>query len=124
MEIPEHLYFTPQHQWVRLEGSRAIIGISDYAQLELGMVLYVELPELHVQVTAGDVVGSIETIEDVHDIRTPLSGTIVEINKELEKEAHRLNDSPYNRGWIYMVELDQPEEIERLWRAAEYRGLG
>lgn len=114
MEIQETLLYTPDHLWVRVEGNLAVIGITDYAQLEMGMILYVELPVLYADVNAKEVIGSIETVDDVIDIRAPLTGTITAINSLLEREAFKINASPYGHGWMFKMEMADSAELECL----------
>lgn len=120
MDAPSHLNYTPTHEWVRVEGQRAVIGITDYAQLKAGMILFVELPELNMEVEAGEIVGSLETVEAVEDILAPVSGKVVAVNSRLEVEAFQANADPYGRGWMFVIEMTAPEETDRLWSAAEY----
>jgi glycine cleavage system H protein len=120
MDIPSDLLYASGHTWVRLDGSRATIGITDYAQLEFGMILYIELPELHDKITVQESFGSVETIEGAQDLEAPLSGRVVAVNTELEREPFKVHTSPYEHGWMIVIELSDPSEAELLWDAERY----
>jgi glycine cleavage system H protein len=120
MDTPHALLYSPRHIWVRIDGKHATMGITDYAQMNLGMIVYVELPELNGLIQAGESFGSIEHIEDTEDLISPLSGKITAIHTTLEKEPHMLNTSPYEQGWIAVIEMSNPEEIKFLWDAQRY----
>jgi glycine cleavage system H protein len=121
MEAPLDRMYTPDHQWVQLKLNRAILGITDYAQLELGMVVYLELPEIGTKVTIGECYASVETVEGMEDLAAPVSGIIVEINRELERDPMWIHRSPYNRGWLAVIEMSkQDEETNALWSAERY----
>lgn len=123
MNIPEDLKYTEQHEWVRVEENRATIGITDFAQKELGDIVYVEAPEVDGEIEKSDAIGVVESTKAVSDIYAPVSGTIVEINEELEDAPETINEDPYERGWICVVELSDPSELEGLMDAKEYEKL-
>jgi glycine cleavage system H protein len=123
MNVPDDLRYSSDHEWVRLEGGTARIGITDYAQDALGDVVYVDLPELGAKVEAGASVGEVESTKSVSDIYLPVSGTIAEVNAELADAPERLNEDPYGEGWICVIELDDPSEVDGLLDAAAYRAL-
>jgi len=123
MEYPDDLYYTRNHLWVRIQGSRATVGVTDYAQREMGEVLFVDLPEEGSQVEKDDVFGSLESSKTVAELRCPVSGEIVSISKDLEEEPSLVNDDPYGRGWLIVVEIDDPNELEEMINAADYEEL-
>jgi glycine cleavage system H protein len=120
MDTPSDLLYSPRHIWVRIEGNRATLGITDYAQMNLGMIVYIELPELNSTIQAEEIFGSIEHIEDTEDLISPLSGRITVIHTALEKEPVMLNTSPYHQGWILVIEMSNPEQVKQLWDAQRY----
>ena len=120
MEYPDDLYYTRNHLWVRIQGTRATVGVTDYAQREMGEVLFVDLPEEGSQVEKDDVFGSLESSKTVAELRCPVSGEIVSINKDLEEEPSLVNDDPYGNGWLVVVEIDDPNELEEMINAADY----
>jgi glycine cleavage system H protein len=123
MEYPDDLYYTRNHLWVRIQGTRATVGVTDYAQREMGEVLFVDLPEEGSQVEKDDVFGSLESSKTVAELRCPVSGEIVSISKDLEEEPSLVNDDPYGRGWLIVVEIDDPNELEEMINAADYEEM-
>jgi glycine cleavage system H protein len=123
MQIPDDLRYSSDHEWVRIEGGRARVGITDYAQDALGDVVFVDLPEVGRTAAAGESVSEVESTKSVSDIYAPLGGTIVEANAELADAPERLNEDPYGDGWIFVIELDDPAALEGLLDAAAYRAL-
>ena len=123
MEYPDDLYYTRNHLWVRIQGTRATVGVTDYAQREMGEVLFVDLPEEGSQVEKDDVFGSLESSKTVAELRCPVSGEIVSINKDLEEEPSLVNDDPYGNGWLVVVEIDDPNELEEMINAADYEEI-
>ena len=121
MKILDDLYYAESHEWVKSEKNYAFIGISDYAQNELGEVVYVELPEENTEITAGDVVGSIEAAKAVVDFITPVGGKIVQVNQELIDNPNLINESPYENGWIVKIEVTDTSQYEALMTAEDYR---
>ena len=116
------IFYSKQHAWVKLEGDGvATVGISDYAQNELGDVVFVELPELNSQVTAHDEVSVVESVKTASDIYAPISGEIMAINELLETSPETINSSPYDNGWIFKIRLSNEEELKELLSAEEYR---
>ena len=116
----ESLKYSKEHLWVHIEGETAKIGITDYAQNELGDVVFVELPEVGKKVKKGEVVGSIESVKSVSDIVTPLSGGIVGANSALEDVADTVNKDPYGEGWIYTIKIENKAEVDELMDYAKY----
>jgi glycine cleavage system H protein len=123
MDFPEDLRYSTDHEWVRTEDGKVRVGITDYAQDALGDVVYVEVPEVGAAIDAKAKVSEVESTKSVSDIYAPVSGTIVEINADLADQPERLNDDPYGEGWICVIELTDPTEIDALLSAAAYRQL-
>ena len=112
--------FHQDHAWIRMEGGIGIIGISQYAQEQMGKIIYVELPEAGTEVIAGEPLGALESSKVTSDLMSPVSGEVVESNQALEEEPTLVNDSPYERGWITRVRLKDPAEIDGLMEEAAY----
>ncbi len=123
MLIPEDLYYTESHEWIMLDGDIATMGITDFAQHELGDIVYVELPDVGRKVSAGEPCGSIEAVKAVEDIICPVSGKVESRNGDLDDSPDLINKSPYEDGWLIKIKLSNPEEIENLLSAAEYKGI-
>jgi glycine cleavage system H protein len=121
MQLPEQLRYSSEHEWVAVEESRARIGITDFAQDALGDVVYVQLPEVGVLVVANAACAEVESTKSVSEVYSPLSGTIVEVNESLDATPELLNQDPYGAGWIFVVELSDPAEVDALMDAAAYR---
>ena len=121
--IPDDLRYSADHEWVRLEGDRIRVGITDYAQDALGDVVYVELPDVGSEVAAGDAFGEVESTKSVSDLYAPLAGVVVEINGELADAPERLNEDPYGEGWICAIEPTSVDDLDGLLDAAAYRTL-
>ncbi|MCR8645659.1 glycine cleavage system protein GcvH [Paenibacillus sp. N1-5-1-14] len=120
MEAPDHLKYTPNHEWVRTIGNRAVIGITDFAQEELGMIVFAELPHVGDELKIGAPLGSTESIKTVTEVLAPLSGKVVAVNTLLGKMPSRINQSPYDQGWLVEIEVADPAELETLWDATKY----
>lgn len=118
-EVPEGLGYTKDHEWAKVEGRRARVGITDHAQHELTDVVYVELPPVGKVVKRGEELGVVESVKAASEIYAPLSGKVVEVNKVLEERPELVNQSPYGEGWIVVLEVADPDET--LWDAAAYR---
>lgn len=123
MELPEDLRYTADHEWVRIEDGRARVGITDYAQDALGDVVYLDLPAVGAAVTANEKVSEVESTKSVSDIFAPISGTVVEVNAELEANPQSVNEDPYGAGWICVIEPADQGELEGLLSADAYRAL-
>ena len=123
VNVPEDLRYTSEHEWVRVEGGVARIGITDYAQDALGDVVYVSLPELGATVAAMAACAEVESTKSVSEIFAPVSGTVSEINAELAESPQTINEDPYGKGWIFAVEMSDPGEAGGLMDAAAYRSL-
>ncbi|MBI3247082.1 MAG: glycine cleavage system protein GcvH [Deltaproteobacteria bacterium] len=120
MEIPKTLRYSREHEWVAVEDGIATIGITDYAQEQLGDVVYVELPEVGAQVIKDEPFGVVESVKAVSDVFAPLSGTVTEVNGPLADSPEIVNDDPYGDAWMIRVELSDPGELDDLMSAAEY----
>ncbi|MGH7962599.1 MAG: glycine cleavage system protein GcvH [Candidatus Binatia bacterium] len=121
MEFPPELRYSQEHEWVAVEEGIATIGITDYAQDQLGDVVYVELPEVGTQVTKDEAFGVVESVKAVSDIYAPVSGTVTEINVPLPDSPETINEDPYGDAWLIRVEMSDPEELGDLMTAAEYK---
>lgn len=121
--VPDELRYTKEHEWVRVEGSRATVGITDYAQDALGDIVYVDLPPVGTAVKATESFCEVESTKSVSDVYAPVSGRVDEVNTELADAPERINDSPYGDGWICVVEMSDPGELDALLDAASYRTL-
>jgi glycine cleavage system H protein len=123
MQIPDELRYSTDHEWVRVEGNQARIGITDYAQDALGDVVFVDLPEVGAAVEAKASISEVESTKSVSDIYAPLSGTIAEVNADLADAPERLNEDPYGEGWIFIIDMAEPSQLDALLSAADYRAL-
>lgn len=121
MEFPEELQYTEEHQWVLVEGDLATIGITDYAQEQLGEVVFLELPEEGSEIGADKPLGVVESVKAVSDIYAPVSGEVVEVNGPLIDEPEIINTSPYEDAWMLKVQIANPEQLNKLMSAEEYR---
>jgi glycine cleavage system H protein len=123
MSIPEDLRYSSDHEWISVDGNRARMGITDYAQDALGDVVYVQVPTVGQAVAAGDTMSEVESTKSVSDIYAPVSGRIVAVNDALADQPEALNNDPYGAGWICEIELSEPAQIETLLDAGGYRAL-
>ena len=123
MNFPENLRYTKDHEWVRLEGDIAIIGITEFAQSELGDIVYVEIETLDQHLGAEAVFGTVEAVKTVSDLFLPVTGTITEINPELNNKPELVNSDPYGEGWMIKVKVDNPAEVDTLLTAEAYSTL-
>lgn len=121
MEFPQDLRYTKEHEWARVEGARVVVGITDFAQAELGDVVFVELPPVPTTVEANGTFGVVESVKAVSDLYSPVSGTVVEVNRTLEDRPELVNEAPYGDGWMIVIELSQPEELNHLLSAEAYQ---
>jgi len=121
MEFPKELRYSQEHEWVAVEENIATIGITDYAQEQLGDVVYVELPEVGTQVTKDEAFGVVESVKAVSDVYAPVSGTVTEINIPLPDSPETINEDPYGDAWMIRVDMSDPGEVEDLMTAAQYK---
>ncbi len=118
--VPEDLHYSKDHEWVRVDGDVAVIGITDYAQNSLGDVVYVELPKVGDEFAANESFGSVESVKAVSEVFSPLSGEVVEVNEALNDEPEKVNADPYGAGWMIRVRMSSPGTVDSLLTAAEY----
>ena len=123
MNIPRDLKYTKDHEWIKLEGSTGIIGITDYAQGELGDVVYVDIDSDLENIESGEAFGTIEAVKTVSDLFAPCSGKVLEINSKLEDESQIINSDPYGKGWILKIEIEDASALDELLDAAAYGEL-
>jgi glycine cleavage system H protein len=123
MNVPEDLRYSKDHEWARREGDQVRIGVTDYAQDALGDVVFVQVPDVGTAVALGDSFSEVESTKSVSDIYAPVTGTIVEVNAELSDAPQRLNEDPYGEGWLCVITLDDPSQMDELMDAAAYRAL-
>ena len=123
MNIPDNLKYTKDHEWILIEGDTATIGITEYAQGELGDVIFIELPAVGTHVSKGDAIGTIEAVKTVSDVYAPLSGEVVEINEAIKDASELVNKDPYGAGWIAKVKISDVSEINNLLTPEDYKKL-
>ena len=123
MNFPDNLRYTKDHEWVRLEGNIATIGITDFAQRELGDIVYVEVDTIGKELEAGDVFGTVEAVKTVSDLFLPVSGTITELNPALAGTPEAVNNDPYGEGWMVKMKVNNPADVQSLLDAAGYEAV-
>ncbi len=123
MRVPEDCRYTREHEWIRIEGDSARVGITDFAQQELGDIVYVELPELGRRVRAGEALGTVESVKAVSEIYAPASGEVIEVNDALAQAPERINHDPYGEGWLCRLRLEDPSELDSLMDAHAYEAF-
>ena len=123
MNIPSELKYTKDHEWIKIEGNTAIVGITDFAQGELGDIVYLDVDTLDDTVEEGDVFGSVEAVKTVSDLFMPLSGEVAEFNEALEDAPELINSDPYGAGWMIKITISDDSQIEALLDAAAYKTL-
>ncbi|MFW6305058.1 MAG: glycine cleavage system protein GcvH [Candidatus Saliniplasma sp.] len=121
VEVDEDLKYTEKHEWIKIDGEEITYGITDYAQEELGDIVYVELPMEGEEVDKGDVIGVVESVKTVSDLYAPISGTISAVNMNLEGAPEQINEDPFGEGWIAKMGIDSKSELEELLTAEEYK---
>jgi glycine cleavage system H protein len=119
--VPDDLLYTETHEWARREGDKLRVGITDHAQSELTDVVYVELPKMDRQANAKEAIAVVESVKAASDIYAPVKGTVVEVNKALEADPGLINREPYGQGWIFVLKIDNADELKQLKNADEYR---
>ena len=120
MAVPSEFKYSKEHEWVKVEGNTATIGITEYAQGELGDIVFVELPDVDDEINEGDTFGSVESVKTVSELYAPVSGKIVETNDELEDSPEFVNESPYEKAWMVKVELSDESQLDELLSAEQY----
>jgi glycine cleavage system H protein len=123
MNLPEDLLYTESHEWVRVEGNHAALGITDYAQGQLKDIVFVEMPEIGSRFKKGDSLGVVESVKTVSDLYSPISGKIVETNAALKDHPQYVNEDPYGKGWMVKIEIEDQGEIKDLLSARGYQGI-
>lgn len=123
MNIPAELKYTKDHEWIKIESTIATVGITDFAQGELGDIVYVDVDTLDDNIEEGEVFGSVEAVKTVSDLFMPLSGEVIEFNEALEDDPEVVNTDPYNKGWMIKIEISDISQIENLLNAEAYKNL-
>jgi glycine cleavage system H protein len=120
MEVPENLLYTQEHEWVRVDGKKAVVGITQFAQEQLGDIVFVELPEVGTLIEQESPFGVVESVKTVSDLYAPISGTVTASNKDLEAHPEQVNSEPYGTGWIIEIEIADEKELEKLMSPDDY----
>ena len=123
MDLPENIKYTEDHEWSKLEDDVLTIGITDFAQSELGDIIFDEFPDLNIQVSMKDSIGTLEAVKTVADIYSPISGEIIELNNQLEDAPELINEDPYNEGWIVKIKLTNKENLKDLLSFEDYKKI-
>ena len=123
MNIPEELKYTEEHEWVRIEDNIAVVGITDFAQGELGDIVYLEIDTLDSQIDSNEVFGTVEAVKTVSDLFMPIAGKVVEVNPSLEDKPELVNDDPYGEGWIIKIDISEQSQIDSLLSPCDYKNL-
>jgi len=123
MEFPANLRYTKDHEWIKIDGNIATIGVTDFAQKELGDIVFVDIDAVGKPLGANDIFGTVEAVKTVSDLYLPVSGTITEVNADLEGNPEQVNTDPYNAGWMVKMEVDNPADIDALLTADAYKEL-
>ncbi|MCW1734514.1 glycine cleavage system protein GcvH [Anaerorudis cellulosivorans] len=123
MNFPENVKYSQDHEWIRVEGQEAYIGITDFAQNELGEIVYVDIPTVGDTLESGEIFGSIEAVKTVSDLLMPVSGKVQEMNADLDDAPELVNKDPYGKGWIIKISIQKPEELDNLLSAEQYKSF-
>jgi glycine cleavage system H protein len=123
MNFPEDIRYTSEHEWIRVKGDEAFVGITDYAQSELGEIVFIDVPTLGETVGQGEVFGSIEAVKTVSDLNMPVSGEVLEINEALDAQPELVNNDPYGEGWIIRIAVKDASELDKLMDAKAYQAI-
>ena len=123
MVFPENLKYTNDHEWIRVEGNEAYIGITDYAQGELGEIVYIDVPTVGETLDKADTFGSIEAVKTVSDLLMPVAGKVLDVNPDLEEHPDLVNSDPYGKGWIIKIEISNKEALDELMDAEKYKSF-
>ena len=123
MNIPANLYYTKEHEWIRVEGNEAYVGITDYAQSELGEIVFVDINTVGETLGQGEVFGSVEAVKTVSDLNMPVEGEVLEVNETINDQPELVNNDPYGEGWMIKISVANPEELNNLLDAEGYQAL-
>ncbi|MBR5677419.1 MAG: glycine cleavage system protein GcvH [Paludibacteraceae bacterium] len=123
MNFPENIRYTSEHEWIRVEGDEAFVGITDYAQSELGEIVFIDVPTVGETVGQGEVFGSVEAVKTVSDLNMPVSGEVLEVNEALDAQPELVNNDPYGEGWIIRIAVKDAAELDSLMDAAAYQAI-
>ena len=123
MNIPDELKYTEEHEWVRIEDNIAIVGITDFAQGELGDIVYLEIDTLDSQIDSNEVFGTVEAVKTVSDLFMPITGKVIEVNPSLEDKPELVNEDPYGKGWIIKIHITEESQIDNLLSPSDYKNL-
>ena len=123
MNIPEELKYTEEHEWVRIENDIAVVGITDFAQGELGDIVYLEIDTLDSQIDSNEVFGTVEAVKTVSDLFMPITGKVIEVNPSLEDKPELVNEDPYGKGWIIKIHITEESQIDSLLSPSDYKNL-
>lgn len=123
MNIPENLFYTKDHEWLKLDGDIATVGITDFAQKELGDIVFVDVDTVDEELDAEEAFGTIEAVKTVSDMFMPVSGTVVELNEELDDQPELINKDPYGKGWIIKIKLADTSDLDNMLKAEQYKEL-
>ena len=123
MNIPEELKYTEEHEWVRIEDNIAIVGITDFAQGELGDIVYLEIDTLDSQIDSNEVFGTVEAVKTVSDLFMPITGKVIEVNPSLDDKPELVNEDPYGEGWIIKIHITEESQIDNLLSSSDYKNL-
>jgi glycine cleavage system H protein len=123
MNIPKELRYSEDHEWIKTEGNKVTVGITDFAQHELGDIVFVELPEAGAEVTAGEPFGSVESVKTVSELYAPVSGKVIEVNEDLNDSPEYVNESPYEKAWMIVIEPSDISEADKLMTPDQYENM-
>jgi glycine cleavage system H protein len=123
MNIPENLYYTKEHEWLQVDGNQGIVGITDFAQQQLGDVVFVEVETVGETITMGDAFGTVEAVKTVSDLFIPVTAKILELNSELNDQPELINKDPYGQGWIVKILIEDPGQVSELLNAEQYKAI-
>ena len=123
MNFPENIRYTSEHEWIRVEGDEAFVGITDYAQSELGEIVFIDVPTVGETVGQGEVFGSVEAVKTVSDLNMPVSGEVLDVNEALDAQPELVNNDPYGEGWIIRIAIKDAAELDSLMDAAAYQAI-
>ena len=123
MNIPEELKYTEEHEWIKIDGNTATIGITDFAQGELGDIVYIDIDSIGNEIDGNEIFGTVEAVKTVSDLFMPIKGKVLEVNSNIESTPEIVNEDPYGNGWIIKIEISEDQDISNLLSAEEYRNM-